>query len=102
MYEGGIRVPTCAMWPGHVPEGHVTDQVALLMDLFPTVCEAAGAPIAHEIEGRSIWQTLQGEQQDFSDRILYWLRREGGQQVLRAVSACRTAWRHQIAAQQTL
>ena len=82
MYEGGIRVPTCAMWPGHVPEGHVTDQVALLMDLFPTVCEVAGAPIAHEIEGRSIWQTLQGEQQDFSDRILYWLRREGGQRFL--------------------
>ena len=79
MYEGGIRVPTCAMWPGHVPEGHVTDQVALLMDLFPTVCEVAGAPINHEVEGRSIWQTLQGEQQDFSDRILYWLRREGGQ-----------------------
>ena len=80
MYEGGIRVPTCAMWPGHIPEGYVTDQVALLMDLYPTVCEVAGAPIAHEIEGRSIWQTLQGEQQDFSERILYWLRREGGGQ----------------------
>ena len=78
MYEGGIRVPTCAMWPGHIPEGYVTDQVALLMDLFPTVCEVADAPITHEIEGRSIWQTLQGEQQDLSERILYWLRREGG------------------------
>ena len=82
MYEGGIRVPTCAMWPGHVPEAHVTDQVALLMDLFPTVCEVAGAPIPQEIEGRSMWQTLQGEQQDLSDRILYWLRREGGQRFL--------------------
>ena len=82
MYEGGIRVPTCAMWPGHIPEGHVTDQVALLMDIFPTVCEVAEAPITHEIEGRSIWQTLQGEQQDLSERILYWLRREGGQRFL--------------------
>ncbi len=80
MYEGGIRVPTCAMWPGHMPEGHVTDQIALLMDLFPTVCEVVGAPIPEEIEGRSIWETLQGEQQDFSERILYWLRREGGGQ----------------------
>ena len=78
MYEGGIRVPACAMWPGHIPEGYVTDQVALLMDLFPTVCEVAGAPITREIEGRSIWQTLQGEQQDLSERSLYWLRREGG------------------------
>lgn len=79
MYEGGIRVPTCAMWPGYIPEERVTDQVALLMDIFPTVCEAAGAPIPESIEGRSIWQTLQGETQDFSERILYWLRREGGQ-----------------------
>lgn len=82
MYEGGIRVPTCAMWPGYIPEGYVTDQVALLMDLFPTVCEVAGAPITHDIEGRSIWQTLQGEKQDLSERILYWLRREGGGQFL--------------------
>ncbi len=82
MYEGGIRVPTCAMWPGYIQNGYVTDQVALLMDLFPTICEAAGASIPEGIEGRSIWQTLQGEQQDFSERILYWLRREGGQQFL--------------------
>ena len=82
MYEGGIRVPACAMWPGHIPEGHATDQVALLMDLFPTVCEVAGTPIAHQIEGRSIWQTLQGEQQDLSERTLYWLRREGRRDFL--------------------
>lgn len=82
MYEGGIRVPTCAMWPGHIPEGSVTDQVALLMDLYPTVCEVADAPIPDDIEGRSIWQTLQGEHQDFSERTLYWLRREGGQRFL--------------------
>ena len=79
MYEGGIRVPTCAMWPGYIPEAHVTDQVALLMDLFPTICEVADTSIPEAIEGRSIWQTLQGEAQDFSERTLYWLRREGGQ-----------------------
>ena len=82
MYEGGIRVPTCAMWPGYIQDGYVTDQVALLMDLFPTICEVAGASIPEGIEGRSIWQTLQGEQQDLSERILYWLRREGGQRFL--------------------
>ena len=80
MYEGGIRVPTCAMWHGHIPEGHVTDQTGMLMDIFPTLCDVADVPINHEIEGRSIWQTLQGEKQDFSERLLYWLRREGGQQ----------------------
>ena len=82
MYEGGIRVPACAMWPGHIPEGHVTEQVAMLMDLFPTVCEVADVPLTHEIEGRSIWRTLRGERQDFSERVLYWLRREGNQRFL--------------------
>ena len=82
MYEGGIRVPTCAMWPGYIQDGYVTDQVGLLMDLFPTICEVAGASIPEGIEGRSMWQTLQGEQQDLSARILYWLRREGGQRFL--------------------
>lgn len=82
MYEGGIRVPACAMWPGHIPEGHVTEQVAMLMDLFPTVCEVADVQLTHEIEGRSIWQTLRGDRQDFSERVLYWLRREGNQRFL--------------------
>ena len=82
MYEGGIRVPACAMWPGHIPEGHVTEQEAMLMDVFPTACEVAGVPLTHKIEGRSIWQTLQGEKQDFPERVLYWLRREGNQRFL--------------------
>ncbi len=82
MYEGGIQVPTCAMWPGHIPEGHITDQVSVLMDIFPTVCEVVGIPLTYQIDGRSIWQTLQGEQQDLSERALYWLRREGGGQFL--------------------
>ena len=82
MYEGGIRVPTCAMWHEHLPEGEISDQVALLMDFYPTLCDLADIPINHEIEGRSILKTLQGEKQDLSERLLYWLRREGGQQFL--------------------
>lgn len=80
MYEGGIRVPTCAMWDGHIPAGHVSDQVGMLMDIFPTLCEMTDIPIKHEIEGRSILDSFQGEKQDLSDRLLYWIRREGGQQ----------------------
>lgn len=82
MYEGGIRVPACAMWPGEIEEGVVNDDVAMLMDLFPTACEAAGVAVDHEIEGLSILPTLKGEEQDFSDRILYWIRKEGDQQFL--------------------
>ena len=77
MYEGGIRVPACAMWPGHIDAGTTSDRVALLMDLFPTACEATAAEFDHDIEGRSILPTLLGQPQDSDDRVLYWVRREG-------------------------
>jgi len=78
MYEGGIAVPFCAVWPGHIAPGSRSDLVALTSDLFPTFCEAAGATIEHEIDGMSILPTLLGKRQSF-DRTLFWVRREGGQ-----------------------
>jgi arylsulfatase A-like enzyme len=56
----------------------VSDQVAMLMDFFPTACEAAGVEVMHEIEARSILPLLQGTAVDFDDRHYYWVRREGG------------------------
>ena len=78
MYEGGIRVPAMAVWPGRIAPGSVTDRLAMIMDLFPTACAAAGADFDHSIEGRSILPTLLGERQDFDERVYYWVRREGG------------------------
>ena len=78
MYEGGIRVPACAVWPEHIFPGSVTDQIALLMDLFPTICDVASVKINHPIEGKSFLPTLLGQHQELNDRLLYWVRREGG------------------------
>jgi len=89
MYEGGIRVPTCAVWPGKTRPGSHSDRVALTMDLFPTICEVAGVKIDHQIDGRSILPTLLGESQPAEDRILFWVRREGGNFGGRAFYAAR-------------
>jgi len=78
MYEGGIRVPACARWPGRIPAGVVSDAVAMIMDIFPTVCEAAGIPVEHWIEGRSFLGVLTGSAASLPERVLYWMRREGG------------------------
>jgi len=78
MYEGGIRVPMCAVWPGRIKPGTRSDRVALTMDLFPTICDAAGASINHQIDGKSILSTLLGKSQPEEDRFLFWVRREGG------------------------
>ena len=89
MYEGGIRVPMCAVWPGKIQPGTRSDRVALTMDLYPTICEAAGAKISRQIDGRSILPTLLGKLQPAEERFLFWVRREGGGYGGRAYYAAR-------------
>ena len=78
MYEGGIKVPMCAVWPGKIRPASRSDLTAMTMDLFPTFCEIAGYPIQHNIDGMSILPTLleSGNQMDIP-RTLFWVRREG-------------------------
>jgi len=78
MYEGGIRVAGGMCWKGKIKAGSVTGNLALLSDLFPTICEVAGAKITHPIDGISILPTLLGQEQTTDNRIVYWVRREGG------------------------
>ena len=42
LYEGGIRVPMIARWPGTIPAGRVSSHVWAHWDLFPTLAEIAG------------------------------------------------------------
>jgi len=80
MYEGGIRVAGGMYWKGKIKAGSVTDNFAILSDLFPTICEVAGAKISHPIDGISILPTLLGQKQITDNRIVYWVRREGNMQ----------------------
>jgi len=89
MYEGGIRVPMCAVWPGEIKAGSRSQCVSLTMDLFATICEAAGVAVDHEVDGRTILPTLLGKRQPAEDRFLFWVRREGGGYGGRAYYAAR-------------
>jgi arylsulfatase A-like enzyme len=62
MYEGGLRVPMLARWPGHAPAGKVCDEPWAFWDLLPTCADLAGAkiPIDAKIDGLSIVPVLQG------------------------------------------
>ena len=55
-YEGGIRVPFLARWPGHVPASIVSATPVSSIDIFPTIMEAAGRsnPIDRPIDGVSL------------------------------------------------
>jgi arylsulfatase A-like enzyme len=50
LYEGGIRLPFIARWPGVVPAG-VTDDTTVIasVDMFPTLCRLAGVELSSEI-----------------------------------------------------
>ena len=72
MYEGGIRVPMIARWPGHMPAGKVSDQVWAFWDVLPTLAELAGAKPPKGIDGISMAPTLLGRPQERQHDYLYW------------------------------
>jgi len=45
-YDGGLRVPFAARWPGRIAAGSRSEYAGLIFDLLPTVLEMAGAPEA--------------------------------------------------------
>ena len=73
MYDGGIRVPLLARWPGKIAPGGVTDHISAFWDFLPTACELAGAELPTDIDGISYLPTLLGNKdQQRQHEYLYW------------------------------
>jgi arylsulfatase A-like enzyme len=62
-FEGGVRVPFVARWPGRIRKGSSSDVPAMTIDLFPTLGRLAGVtlPTDRTIDGRDIWPALAKE-----------------------------------------
>ncbi len=59
MFDGGIRVPMIARWPGVIPENSSNDSVIASFDSFPTFAEiATGKPTENKIDGSSFLDVL--------------------------------------------
>lgn len=75
-WEGGIRVPTCVVWPGQIPVKR-SNVIGMTMDFLPTLCEIAAAEVTAPIDGQSLTDVwLRGGAGD-PDRVMVWVRREG-------------------------
>ena len=61
-FDGGVRVPAIARWPGRIPPGQVSGAVLGSIDVFPTIVRAAGAdlPADRVIDGKDILPLLEG------------------------------------------
>ena len=77
LYEGGIRVPTLARWPGEIEPGQVSDQTWAFWDVLPTLAELGGAAAPSDIDGISMVPALLGKPQE-QHEYLYWEFHERG------------------------
>ncbi len=76
LYEGGVRVPFCARWPGKIAPGRVSEHLGYFPDILPTFAEVTGAKAPADIDGLSILPELIGESatghKQAQHEFLYW------------------------------
>jgi len=86
LYEGGIRAPFVARWPGRIQPGQVSDHVSAFWDVLPTIAEITGTTAPADIDGISFAPTLlgQADQQKTHDHLYWEFPSYGGQQAVRS------------------
>ncbi|MGD2175016.1 MAG: arylsulfatase, partial [Candidatus Brocadiaceae bacterium] len=73
LYDGGIRVPTIARWPGKIDPGAVSEHVSAFWDVLPTFAELAGVEPPADIDGISMAPALLGRgDEQKQHEYLYW------------------------------
>jgi len=84
-YEGGIRCPMIARWPGTIEAGSETDHISAQWDVLPTAAEIAGATVPDEVDGISFLPTLKdkNDAQKQHDHLYWELSSGGGWQSIR-------------------
>lgn len=84
LYEGGIREPFIAWWPGKIKAGATSDYAGAFWDLLPTFAELAKQPQPKGIDGISIVPALFGQKNAPTHPWLYWeFHEQGGKQAVR-------------------
>jgi arylsulfatase A-like enzyme len=84
LYDGGVRVPMIAWWPGKVMAGKTSDHLSAFWDFLPSCSELAGIQGPETTNGISFVPTLLGrESEQEKHEYLYWeFTEQGGKQAL--------------------
>ena len=84
MFEGGIRVPTIARWPGKIAAGSKSNHASYAGDLMATACELAGIEPPKNVDSISMLPMLTGEGEQRTHDYLYWeFYEQGSKQAVR-------------------
>jgi arylsulfatase A-like enzyme len=96
--EGGLRVPCIMRWPGKIPAGIECDEVASIMDIFPTFAKRIGSamPSDRVIDGKDIWPLMSGRDDARSPHEAYFYCSARGLEGVRSGS-----WKLRISGQKT-
>ena len=84
VYEGGLRIPFLARWPGVLPAGKANNHPIISLDIFATASAVAGIPLPNNavFDGVNLLPVLTTIDAELPDRPLYW--RTGNRAALRA------------------
>ena len=81
LYEGGIRVPMIAYWPGTIKPGKVSNHISAFWDVMPTIAEITGAKAPNKTDGVSFLPELLGKKQNKHDNLYWEFNEQGGKQA---------------------
>ncbi|MCK9508490.1 MAG: sulfatase-like hydrolase/transferase, partial [Pigmentiphaga sp.] len=81
LFEGGIRVPFIASWPGTIKPGVKSDHISAFWDMMPTFSELARVKLPVPTDGISMVPTLLSMKGQQEHPYLYWEFHEGGGKV---------------------
>lgn len=95
-WEGGMRVPTLAWWPGRIAAGNSNDAMTSEMDILPTLVGLAGGnvPSDNVIDGKDIWPVLSGLSRESPHEAIFYFKSNHQLEAVRS-----GPWKLAIAAQ---
>ena len=83
LYDGGVRTPFIARWPGMIKPNSISGHIAALWDVLPTFCDIAGVNKPEDTDGISFLPAMLDNKQTETHDYLYWeFFEQGGKQAI--------------------
>lgn len=83
LYEGGIRVPMIARWPGKIAPGTESEHISTFWDVMPTLADIAETSIPTATDGISFLPTLLGQEQTQHEQVYWEFYEQEGKKAVR-------------------
>lgn len=85
VFEGGVRLPLLARWPGTIPEGLEVSAPAMTIDVLPTMADLIQVDLpAYPIDGKSIWGLMTGDSSSSPQQAYYFYYHTNQLQAMRS------------------